>query len=363
MVILQATGMRSSKYGGMERFFVELSKQLQTRGDKLYIAYNSEPSSREYIYNLTRNGAEITVTNLNPPTIYEAFCNFRRVLKEIKPDIVHLHFGIISDKLFYLPWLSGVKKTCRTIHSMQFPNSHITIRSKLKFKLMTKLCAITTVSDAIQREIMSATGYSSENYRTFYLGVKEPETGGIINRATNKTIITSTAFHDEVKGIDILLKAVSILKNRYKRNDFECWQIGGGRAEYTEYLKAECKRLDIEEHVQWLGIRNDVYSLLQASDIYVQPSRSEGISLSLMEASLCRLPLVGSNTGGITEVIKEERNGYTFTVEDSDKLAQILETLCNDESLRKRLGNESYNIAKKKFDIKNNTRHFIEELY
>lgn len=360
MKILQITGMRSTKFGGLEKYFLEIAKVLHARNDKMIIAYNEPPSSKEYIKRLEEYGTEIIITDLDNSSQLRTGINFLNLLKDVKPDIVHMHFGKASEKWFMLPKLFRVKKTYRNIHSLPFPNGNISFLSKIKFKFTEIFCTkIIAVSKAVHRQV-AATGCN--NIEVYYIGTYI--TDSIRKKEnTNNTTICCIACHDRIKGVDILLEALHKLKFDYKCTNFRCLQVGSNIPDETAELLRKCRDFDIEENVIWCGTRDDVPELLQQCDIYVQPSREEGIGIALMEAASAGLPLIGTNIGGIPEVINDGENGFLFPVGDSECLAKLLHTLHSDKELRHNMGKKAQISVKENFDITKNAREIVEKLY
>ncbi len=124
------------------------------------------------------------------------------------------------------------------------------------------------------------------------------------------------------------------------------------KLDFTINLKRLIVELELESCVNLFGIKDNIPELLKAMDIYCQPSRSEAISMTLMEAGMASLPLIGSNVGGIPELIIDKKNGFVFESENSNELASHLETLILDTELRTRMGQNAYDLTKRNFDRK-----------
>jgi glycosyltransferase involved in cell wall biosynthesis len=114
-------------------------------------------------------------------------------------------------------------------------------------------------------------------------------------------ILTASRLTGE-KGIDLLLTACRLMKQRGLR--FHCLVAGTG-PDAPEFVRMQ-KELDLAAEVSFLGFRDDAYRLMNASDIYVLPSRSEGLGSSLLEALYFGCYLVGSDAGGIPEIIRSD---------------------------------------------------------
>ncbi len=110
-----------------------------------------------------------------------------------------------------------------------------------------------------------------------------------------------------VKGYDLQLKTIERLKeHRVWQKLYFLWAGTGTRGECVETeIKQQAQALDIADRVIFLGERSDVPDLLEASDIYILPSRAEGMPLAIMEAMAKGLPVIASAVSGIPEELGE----------------------------------------------------------
>jgi glycosyltransferase involved in cell wall biosynthesis len=82
-------------------------------------------------------------------------------------------------------------------------------------------------------------------------------------------------------------------------------------------------------------------SFLNKLDVYFQPSRREGLCITVIEAMACGLPVVGSNAGGISESVVHGETGLLASADDIDKHCEHLRTLGEDDALRQQYGRAS----------------------
>lgn len=87
------------------------------------------------------------------------------------------------------------------------------------------------------------------------------------------------------------------------------------------------------------------------SDILILPSFDEGLPMSILEAMAYALPIISTPVGGISEAVEEGINGFLVPPGDAKALAEKINLIANDKGLREKMGQESYRIAKEKFDI------------
>ena len=97
-------------------------------------------------------------------------------------------------------------------------------------------------------------------------------------------------------------------------------------------------RLGMSDRVHWAGIRDEGWRLLAGADLYVQPSREEGIGLAILEAMALGLPVIGSRVGGIPEAVAHGRTGYVVEPADPEQLAVAIERLLSSPSTMREMG-------------------------
>lgn len=149
------------------------------------------------------------------------------------------------------------------------------------------------------------------------------------------TAIVAVGTHDQMyKGHDLLLEAVARLRAR--GNEVELYLVGGGSKH--EILRRLARELGVDTHVEFLGhveTPDRVREILDSADLFAMPSRTEGVPRALIEAMARGLPCIGSNIGGIPELLPHE---CLFTSGSVDELTELLETVIHDEEWLVRQG-------------------------
>jgi len=107
------------------------------------------------------------------------------------------------------------------------------------------------------------------------------------------------------------------------------------------------RALGLERHVRFLGQRRDVAELLQASDVVVVPSESEGLSLAAIEAHAASRPVVGFDAGGISEVVQDRVTGRIVPAADRQAFADAVISLLLDDATRSAYGREARRVARR----------------
>ncbi len=151
------------------------------------------------------------------------------------------------------------------------------------------------------------------------------------------------------KGVEILLKAVKVLKDEYGRN-LKIAIVGDG--ELKEQLNNLTVELGVNREVKFLGVRKDVKELMVSSKIFVLPSRWEGFGIVIIEAMSNMLPIIATSVGGIPEIIENGKDGILVPPENPKALARAISNLLENEELREKLSKAAYKKVKEEFSIK-----------
>ena len=360
--VVHVMGMDSSKYGGMERFNVALAKKLEDHGYKSLFIYESYPSSVGFVNDLTKCNAVICVSNSRKHPL--RFClDFIRIIAKYRPSIVHAHF---TKALFYavpLSRLMGVKRAFFTIHSRMEPKEKIKPLTRLWYGMANRIAKVIAVSDNIA--VTYKDNWPSSFVKRIYLGVESPRFNREDSRRhlgipEKQTVFLTVANFNHIKGLDVLVKAVSRLVDQGWLGEDSFFYVVGQTKQDLEELRGMIVSSGIADRFRLMGISNEVPCYMAAADIYIQPSRSEGLPLAMMEAASYSLPLIGSDVGGIPEIIKDGENGFLVPPEDDARLADAVLRMMNDSDLRNHFSRHSHLLYKTTFSIENGVSQLFD---
>lgn len=127
-------------------------------------------------------------------------------------------------------------------------------------------------------------------------------------------------------------------------------------------LEAMVAARGLSARVTFLGPRSDIPQVLADSDVFVLPSRWEGMPGSILEAMAARLPVVASRVGGIPEVVVDGETGYLVSPGCPDELAASLLRLTRDQRLRREMGDRALDRVRREYAIEAKVAAF-ERLY
>lgn len=132
-------------------------------------------------------------------------------------------------------------------------------------------------------------------------------------------------------------------------------------AAYHEELKAYVATHGLQERVSFLGFRTPVSPYVQASDIFLFPSRQEGMPNSVLEAMACGLPCIVSNSAGVeSSVVTDGATGFAIDLDDERAFAETLGRLMTDEPLRRRVGDSARQAIMERFSMDVIARRYLD---
>ena len=169
----------------------------------------------------------------------------------------------------------------------------------------------------------------------------------------DEKIIITTSRLVQKNAVDILIKAAAELKNINSELKFKLLILGDGKLKKVlEKLTAD---LGLKENVLFLGFipQEEIYVYLGIADIFVRPSRSEGLGNSFLEAMAVRVPIIGTNVGGIPDFLKDKETGLFCKVDDPRDLAEKIEMLLSNNVLREKIIKNAEKLVREKYDWNN----------
>lgn len=339
--------------GGAERVVVDLAKNLDR--EKFSVKVVCLKSLGELAADLSAAGISVELLGRPSAPIIFSFFKLIKFLKRERPDIVHTHlfgadfYGRLAARL------AGVKIIVSTEHNLNFAEGFL---KKIAKSATGRLAnSIIAVSSAVKDYLIKKEGISANKIKVIYNGVAAekflyPErnyqragtlTIGAIGRLTRQ------------KGFDYLIKAVAQVNG-----DWQCLIAGDG--EEKEKLFGLIKSLSLENKIKLIGWEKNTPEFLKKLDIFVLPSRWEGLGIVILEAGASGLPVIASNIDGIKELISDNQDGLLFPGGDETKLAEKIKFLLEQPAERKRLGENLRQKVNANFSAKKMAAEY-EQLY
>ncbi|AXG73151.1 glycosyltransferase family 1 protein [Flavobacterium arcticum] len=350
--VVHVMGYDSKKFGGLERYILDLSKAGAPKGIKIVVVYNQKPKSVEFLKQLEDNNIKYYIANaLSTVAFFKAFY---RIVRTHKPIIIHSHFQPLFPSLY--GYLFGCKHRWNNVRLMLVDKDIKEAQYKNQLKKSTRVyralinmftTRFFSVSNAVNKQYTEIYPNHAHKFEVLYNGGKINSFDKEASRSklgfkSDVVYICCIAFASKTKGIDILIDAVHELNKKGIEKQFILCLIGLMEgSEVTVQIESKIELYGLDQLVKNFGIINNVPEVLPAMDIFVQPSRSESLSNSIIESGFAGVPAIGSNVGGIPEVIIDNETGMLFPVGDVHELATKLELLIKDDRLRVTMGQKS----------------------
>jgi glycosyltransferase involved in cell wall biosynthesis len=159
----------------------------------------------------------------------------------------------------------------------------------------------------------------------------------------------------DFKGVDVAVKAFTLLKDK------QIFLHIFGDGPLRSWLEKFIEENGLSNRVFLHGKKSNrlVLEYMRSCDIFIMPSRREGLSSAILEALSCGMPIIASNVGGNKFVVINGFNGFLYSVESYEELAKAIMLLAQNEKLRKLMGERSLYIWKSSFSPQAIIKQFI----
>jgi len=164
-----------------------------------------------------------------------------------------------------------------------------------------------------------------------------------------------------VKRVDLIIQALSILERRIPCVDL--YLVGDG--EEKDRIGKLVDSLDLTKRVHFLGYkeRSAVFELMMNSNVLVLCSKIEGNPRVLIEAMMCKIPIVATNVSGIRDMVQHKKTGYLVSNDpEPEELASAVECMLKDKELSRTIVNGAYEFARNNFSEESALRKIRNDL-
>ena len=340
--------INSFDIGGAEKLLYNYILETNSKCNSIAIF----KSSNSFLYKeLTKREIKfIYMCDKNP------ISKFIRLVKDIrneKYDVVHAHLFPSNYYAAIASLFCKKSKFIFTEHSVTNRRRKYKIFKFIERIIYRQFDGIIACSEDVKSSLLR---WLEENINVYTInnGVKEIKK---IDANKEYDLITIASLRSNVKGIDILLKELSYIKD-----DFNNAIIIGDGVEKDNLLILR-DALGLDNKVSFLGIRDDIGSMLSKSKIFVMSSRNEGFPLALLEAMSAKIPIIASNVSDIPKIIRSNENGVLVDINKKGELSRAIKCLLKNGDMRIRLGEYAYKTYKNNYNIEiycKNIKNFYE---
>lgn len=367
--------------GGAQNFALSIYRYLDR--EKYEIAFASGPpngAEGDYLSELRSYGLDyILISSLtrdiHPIKDLKALFEIYALIKKIKPAIVHTHtskagvLGRIAAKILKVPVIIHqphglalgeaweVLDTPRSPHIRKF----LIALEKILAKFTTKFITYTEIE--AKEHLYYGIG-KRERFAVIPYGLELNKFCSGIDKTVRKSLETRSPIIGSVgrlvmeKGYQYLIEAIALVRRSFA--DVKLFIVGGGPLKNE--LESLVKSLGLVNNVEFLGVKNNIQEFLSEIDVFVLPTLYESFGIALIEAQACKVPVVVSNVGSISEVIKDGETGLLVPPRNPEAIAEAVIRLLRDKELYKRLVEVGFESVRRNYTIEK-TMEKIEDLY
>lgn len=331
--------------GGSGIIATELGIKMAERGhDVHFITSNIPFRIRKPLPNITFHQVEVNQYAVfqYPPYDITLSTKISDVIKEYDLDVLHMHYAVPHAVCGILAkQMSGKDvKIMTTLHGTDITvlGYDHSLKNAIKFGI-EQSDIVTSVSHSLaqqtyeiidtNKKIVPIYNFVRENEFPTRHNEELKDCYGILPE--EKVLIHVSNFR-RVKRIDTIIETFAKV---HERIPSKLILLGDG-PELLD-MRQKARELNVEEHVLFLGKQNDVSAFYQLSDLVLLLSEKESFGLTLLEAMKTGVLPIGTNAGGIKEVIKHEETGFIVNIGDSEQAAQYAIQLLENPNLYKQM--------------------------
>lgn len=340
------TGMHS--LGGPAQV-VYLMSGLRDRGHEAILVC---PKGSSIAKHATSAGLKVITLPLFTDLDLSFVFRLRNVIKEVNPDIVHLHsrrgadiMGGLAARLAHVP---------AVVLSRRIDNP---VRRGLisKFKYGPLCDRIIAVSNGVVNAL-TAGGVDPQKITCVHSVIEakryqkkgsEQKVRAELGLEEDTNVISIISQLIERKGHRFLFQAAPKILEQFPKTAFLV--LGEGKAEFS--LRRLAASLGIEDKVIFTGFRNDVGEILSITTVLVHPATMEGFANCVLQAMAAGVPVVVTAVGGMPEAVTDGVNGILIPSRDPNAIADAVIKLLRDPELRCKMGTEGKRIAEVEFNV------------
>ncbi|MDR5585545.1 N-acetyl-alpha-D-glucosaminyl L-malate synthase BshA [Paenibacillus larvae] len=355
--------------GGSGVVATELGKLLAEQGHEVHFIAHSMPFRLgRFDKNVFYHEVEVSDYYVfkYPPYDLSLASKLAQVARMQELDLLHVHYAIPHAvcALLAKQMVGDHLKVVTTLHGTDITvlAQDASISNMIRFAI-NESDAVTAVSEDLIRETRQTLDiqkpihkiYNFVDKRMYYPRPVE-DLKREVTRPGEKLFIHISNFRPVKRVHDV----VQIFARVHREIPSRLLLVGEGPE--LSRIVSEVRELGLQDFVEFWGKQDDVAQVISLADVMLLPSEKESFGLVALEAMACGVPTVGSNAGGIPELITYGETGFMAEVGDVDTMSKYTIRLLEDEELLKRVSEACVQRARKKF-CNDSLRARYEQVY
>lgn len=330
----------SNGVGGLELYAVRTTQALQRQGHEVMAVVRPGTMLEQRVRE--QGLAHVTLARRSRALPLLAAWRLARLIDQAGVDVVHMHWG--HDLLLAALAKRWASRPVRLVYTRQMALTRAKADVYHRF-LYRQIDLYLTITDKLLRQARQLLPLPEERVQRLYYGVPPPTPLSDTERRVlrHSLHIPERVFAigligrmEEQKGQHLLIEALQHL--RAVGIPAHATLIGPAMdSAYEQRLRREIEERDLREIVVLHGPHKSPMEVMPAFDAVVLTTRMETFGLVLAEAMRCGVAVIGTNAGGVPEIIEDGVTGLLFSPEDAAHLARQLEHLARNDTLRSQL--------------------------
>lgn len=351
----------SSDTGGAESVLINLVENLDKNRYRSLVCLLSDGWLK---HQLEKRKIETVV--IPQPRSFDVLWVFRvyRLLKDRDIHLMHSHEFATNVYASFLSRITGIPVVA-TAHGKNYYVEKW--RRRMAYRFVARRSAMVAVSYDLKRFLAQRVAIPASSIRVVHNGIDLSRYAIYEGKHVVRTelgiradqhVIGTVGNLFAVKGQIYLLRACQEVARAFPSFVL----LVAGEGEQLSILEKEASDLGIADNVKFMGFRDDIPSLLQAVDVFVLPSLSEGLPLSILEALSLQKPVVATNVGGIPEIVEDGTTGYLVPPRNPEALAEKILLLLRHPEIAANVGQAGRKKVEKDFGLEKMVREY-QSLY
>ena len=355
--------------GGLENGLVNLINQ--TPPGVYRHAIICVTHATEFRKRITASDVTIIELNKKPGKDLAVYWRFFRALRKLRPDVVHTR-NVNTIEFQPVAALAGVQTRIHGEHGWDVHDLHGTSRKYRVLRMLVRpfVDQFIVVSKGLHDYLTASIRIPPERITLIYNGVDlgkfhpretmEGETEQVDATDKGQTVIGTIGRMKEVKNQQLLVQAFIGLVNQYPRERSKIRLIMVGNGPLRDGLMNDLREMGLQELSSFPGACDNISELLRDIDIFVLPSKNEGISNTVLEAMATGLPVVATRVGGTPEIVLDGITGVLTKDDDVSGLVSAISRYVEDAELRLRHGAAAREHVQAKFSLDSMVGKYLE---
>ena len=256
----------------------------------------------------------------------------RKIIKAYQPDVIHTHRYVLPYA--FLASMGFKAKRVHTVHNVA-QKEQTKVGKNINRVLFRYFNVVpVALSKEIQRTIQEVYGLPDNRIPVVFNGI---DLSRCIVKESYARKDTFTVLHIgrfmDVKNHELLLRSFARFKGQH--SDARLQLLGDG--ELKENMMQLAGQLNITDAVEFAGLQSNVYPWLHNADVFILPSKFEGMPMTLIEAMGTGLPIIASNVGGIPDMLSSQKEALLIEPKE-EKIIEALEMVYSDAKKREYWG-------------------------